>query len=166
MSTDSGQACTAIILAAGQGTRMKSGSLPKAMFTLAGRPLIHYPVSAALEAGASEVVVVVGHGRELVERYLAKTFGQSVKTAVQEHQLGTGDAAKAGMKAVSKTAQRVIVFVGDVPLITAADLKPVIQRLDESPKPAMAPATRMCCTDAPFRRPEPPRCRRRPSPCA
>jgi bifunctional UDP-N-acetylglucosamine pyrophosphorylase/glucosamine-1-phosphate N-acetyltransferase len=141
MSTDSGQACTAIILAAGQGTRMKSGSLPKAMFTLCGRPLVHYPVSAALEAGASEVVVVVGHGRELVERYLAKTFGQSVKTAVQERQLGTGDAAKAGMRAVSKTAQRVIVFVGDVPLITANDLQPVIQRLDESPKPAMAMAT-------------------------
>ncbi|HEX7601379.1 MAG TPA: NTP transferase domain-containing protein, partial [Polyangiaceae bacterium] len=56
---------TAVILAAGKGTRMKS-ALPKVMHGLCGRPLVHYPVRAALEAGCTEVVVVVGHGREHV----------------------------------------------------------------------------------------------------
>ena len=51
---------TAVILAAGQGTRMKS-QLPKVLHGVAGRPLVHYPVRAALEAGCGEVVVVVGH---------------------------------------------------------------------------------------------------------
>src|SRR5882762_111048 len=90
----------AVILAAGQGTRMKS-ELPKVMHTLAGRPLIHFSVGAALVAGCAEVVVVVGHGRELVSAYLAKAFGGRVKTAVQETQRGTGDAAQVGIEAVS-----------------------------------------------------------------
>src|SRR5829696_5166786 len=96
---------TAVILAAGQGTRMKS-SLPKVLHPVAGRPLVHYPVRAALEAGCAEVVVVVGHGREQVERYLAEGFHANsgvpegiqtqgrIRTAVQEEQRGTGDAAR------------------------------------------------------------------------
>ena len=65
---------TAVILAAGQGTRMKS-TLPKVLHAIAGRPLVHYPVRAALEAGCGEVVVVVGHGREHLEGYLRDAFG-------------------------------------------------------------------------------------------
>ena len=72
---------TAVILAAGQGTRMKS-SLPKVLHSVAGKPLVHYPVRAALEAGCGEVVVVVGHGREAVEAYLAKAFGAKVFVTV------------------------------------------------------------------------------------
>ena len=60
---------TAIILAAGQGTRMKS-ELPKVMHALCGRPLVYFPVRAALDAGVDDVVVVVGHGKELVESYV------------------------------------------------------------------------------------------------
>lgn len=119
----------AIILAAGQGTRMKSATLPKAMFPLAGRPLIYFPVAAALGAGAHEVVVVVGHGRAEVERYLAATFGERVKTAVQAQQLGTGDAAKAGMTQVGTDVANVVIFVGDVPLITEQDIARVLAGL-------------------------------------
>ena len=87
------QRTSALILAAGQGTRMKS-ALPKVLHPVAGRPLIHFPVRAALEAGCAEVVVVVGHGREQVEAYLASAFDPAkVKTAVQKDQRGTGDAA-------------------------------------------------------------------------
>ncbi|NOU27408.1 MAG: NTP transferase domain-containing protein, partial [Polyangiaceae bacterium] len=85
---------TAIVMAAGLGTRMKS-ALPKALHRIAGRPLVHYPVRAALEAGCDEVIVVVGHGRAEVAAYLVAAFGDRVRIAVQEQQAGTGDAARA-----------------------------------------------------------------------
>src|SRR5580704_12640801 len=118
-------ATTALVLAAGQGTRMKSAT-PKVLHAICGKPLVHYPVEAALEAGCGEVVVVVGHGREQVAAYLAKAFGARVKTAVQEQQRGTGDAARAGMTGVSPSAERVLIYYGDVPLLAAADLVPVV----------------------------------------
>lgn len=147
---------TAVILAAGQGTRMKS-SLPKVLHTIAGKPLVHYPVRAALDAGCGEVVVVVGHGREAVEAYLEKAFGASaekpeyagrVKTAVQTEQRGTGDAAKAGLSGVRPEAARILLFYGDVPMLTADDVAAVARKLDEEPSAVVAIAT--CTTDNPF----------------
>ena len=91
---------SAIILAAGQGTRMKS-ALPKVLHPLAGRPLLHYPVRAALEAGRDDVVVVVGHGATRSSRVPANsTFAERVRTAVQETQRGHGRrrAARAGAR--------------------------------------------------------------------
>lgn len=142
---------TAVILAAGQGTRMKS-SLPKVLHSIAGRPLVHYPVRAALEAGCGEVVVVVGHGREAVEAYLAKGFGASaagrVKSSLQKEQRGTGDAARAGLEAVSASAERVLIFYGDVPLLEADDVARVAKALDDDKEAAVAMA--VCTTDDPF----------------
>jgi bifunctional UDP-N-acetylglucosamine pyrophosphorylase/glucosamine-1-phosphate N-acetyltransferase len=140
---------TAVILAAGQGTRMKS-ALPKVLHPIAGRPLVHYPVRAALEAGCGEVVVVVGHGREHLEAYLAKAFGATgtVKTAVQKEQRGTGDAARSGLAAVRADAERVLIFYGDVPLLTAADVAAVATILDEDTAAAVSIAT--CTTNDPF----------------
>ena len=147
---------TAVILAAGQGTRMKS-SLPKVLHPVAGKPLVHYPVRAALEAGCGEVVVVVGHGREAVEAYLAKAFGACaekpewvgrVKTAVQREQRGTGDAAKAGLAGVRPDAERILLFYGDVPMLAAEDVAAVARKLDEEPGAVIAIAT--CTTDDPF----------------
>ncbi|CAN5375009.1 bifunctional UDP-N-acetylglucosamine diphosphorylase/glucosamine-1-phosphate N-acetyltransferase GlmU [soil metagenome] len=106
---------------------MKS-ALPKVMHTLCGRPIVHYPVRAALDAGCTEVVVVVGHGREHVTAYLAKAFGDRVKTAVQETQNGTGDAARSGLSAVSADAERILLFYGDVPLLEASDVASVLAR--------------------------------------
>lgn len=150
------QHSTAVILAAGQGTRMKS-TLPKVLHKVAGKPLVHYPVRAALEAGCGEVVVVVGHGREAVEAYLAKAFGVAgerpewagrVKTAIQKEQRGTGDAAKAGLAGVRAEAERVLVFYGDVPMLAAEDVAAVLRKLDEEPASVLAIAT--CTTDSPF----------------
>ncbi len=147
---------TAVILAAGQGTRMKS-SLPKVLHPVAGKPLVHFPVRAALEAGCGEVVVVVGHGREAVEAYLAKAFGADgerpewagrVKTAVQKEQRGTGDAAKAGLSGVRPEAERILLFYGDVPMLAAVDVAAVVRKLDEEPGAVIAIAT--CTTDNPF----------------
>jgi bifunctional UDP-N-acetylglucosamine pyrophosphorylase/glucosamine-1-phosphate N-acetyltransferase len=139
---------TAVILAAGQGTRMKS-ALPKVLHPVAGRPVVHYSVRAALEAGCAEVVVVVGHGREAVTDYLAGAFpGERVKTAIQAEQRGTGDAAKAGLLGVGAAAERILLYYGDVPLLTAEDVACVARALDEDPAITLAMAT--CTTDDPF----------------
>src|SRR4051794_6075991 len=86
---------SAIILAAGQGTRMKSAR-PKVLHELCGRPILHYVVEAALVAGADDVIVVVGHGRDEVTAYLAR-FGARVRTATQEAQRGTGHAVRCAL---------------------------------------------------------------------
>jgi bifunctional UDP-N-acetylglucosamine pyrophosphorylase/glucosamine-1-phosphate N-acetyltransferase len=151
---------TALILAAGQGTRMKS-ALPKVLHPIAGRPLVHYPVRAALEAGCGEVVVVVGHGRERLEAYLSEAFGASaanipdawkgrVKTAVQKEQRGTGDAARAGLDAVRAGAERVLIFYGDVPLLTAADVAAVATGLDDAVDQPATVSIATCTTSDPF----------------
>ena len=71
----------AIVLAAGQGTRMKS-ALPKVLHPLLGRPMLAYPVQAALDAGAERVVTVLGHGNEQVQAELAKRFDGRVVAAL------------------------------------------------------------------------------------
>ncbi|HEY5241537.1 MAG TPA: bifunctional UDP-N-acetylglucosamine diphosphorylase/glucosamine-1-phosphate N-acetyltransferase GlmU [Polyangiaceae bacterium] len=129
---------TAIVLAAGQGTRMKS-ALPKVMHPVSGLPILHYGVQAALDAGCEEVVVVVGHGRQMVEEYLARAFpGGRVKTAIQEQQRGTGDAARVGLAAVRKAAASILLMNGDVPLVRGDDLRAVLAPLDLEKAPALS----------------------------
>ena len=82
---------------------------------------------AALDAGCDDVVVVVGHGRDLVQQYLQNAFDSRVRTVVQETQRGTGDAARVGLAALGKDDATVVVFYGDVPLIEAADLRLVLE---------------------------------------
>ncbi len=119
---------TAVVLAAGKGTRMKS-DLPKVLHAIAGRPMIHYPVRAALTAGATRVVVVVGHGRELVEKYLRGAFGEQIEIAVQAEQRGTGHALSMAMPALASEADDayVLVTAGDTPLLDARHLSPLVE---------------------------------------
>src|SRR5262245_12072283 len=134
MTNDRAQSkLTAIILAAGQGTRMKSAK-PKVLHKLCGRPMIHFVVEAALAAGANDVIVVVGHGREEVSAYLAGEFGAKVRTAVQETQQGTGHAARCALPLLSPDAAWVFLLCGDTPLLDAAELR----RLPET-----APGTKL-----------------------
>ena len=130
----------AIVLAAGQGTRMKS-SLPKVLHPLAGRPLIYYSVRAALEAGASDVVVVVGNGAREVEEYLASTFGKAVRTASQAEQRGTGHAALMAMPALENVKSTLVLY-GDTPLLEVPDLKALATALEGH---ADAPLALMTC---------------------
>jgi bifunctional UDP-N-acetylglucosamine pyrophosphorylase/glucosamine-1-phosphate N-acetyltransferase len=116
----------AIVLAAGQGTRMKS-ALPKVLHPLLGRPMLSYPVQAALDAGASKVVVVLGYGKEQAQAELAKRFGNRVVTALQPEQRGTGDAARCGLQAVPEHQGVLLVFYGDAPLITERPLKQLVE---------------------------------------
>jgi bifunctional UDP-N-acetylglucosamine pyrophosphorylase/glucosamine-1-phosphate N-acetyltransferase len=130
------QTTTAILLAAGQGTRMKS-AMPKVMHRLCGLPIVHFGVQAALDAGCGEVVVVVGHGRQHVEEYLARAFPKDrVRTVVQEHQRGTGDAARVGLAVVRSEMVRALILNGDVPLVRGEDLRQIALPLDDASAPA------------------------------
>ena len=111
---------SALVLAAGKGTRMKSG-LVKVMHPLAGRPMIHWPVEAAREAGASRVVLVVGHQAEAVREYFAGD--EDITFAVQEEQLGTGHAVACAASLLKGIGGKVFILCGDVPLIRPETLK-------------------------------------------
>jgi len=113
--------CT-IILAAGQGTRMKS-ALPKVLHPIASVPMISWAVEAALEAGTEQVVLVVGHGREKVMEAVRARFGEGVDFAVQHEQRGTADAVRAGLGAVREDVTEVMITYGDVPCVPAAALR-------------------------------------------
>jgi bifunctional UDP-N-acetylglucosamine pyrophosphorylase/glucosamine-1-phosphate N-acetyltransferase len=131
---------TALILAAGQGTRMKS-ALPKVLHPLCGRPMLDYVVDAALAAGADDAVVVVGHGRDRVIAHLAARYGDKVRTAVQEQQKGTGHAVLSALPALG-AAHAVLVLYGDVPLVLAADLVAILAaRADGDARLAMITCT-------------------------
>ncbi len=116
---------TVVIIAAGEGTRMRS-SLPKVLHPLCGRPLINWPVSAALEAGAGKVVVV-----DNPKRRLADHLPDGVEVAVQEHPNGTGDAVAAAGSHIDATST-VVVINGDVPLITADAIAALVAAHEES----------------------------------
>jgi bifunctional UDP-N-acetylglucosamine pyrophosphorylase/glucosamine-1-phosphate N-acetyltransferase len=122
---------TAIIMAAGHGTRMKS-TLPKVLHEAAGRPIVYYPVRAALDAGADRVVVVVNPAtREpIIEALRAELPEQQLEFAVQEVPRGTGDAVRAGLTALDCEAdERILILSGDTPLLIGADLKPLVTAL-------------------------------------
>ncbi len=102
-----------VILAAGQGTRMRS-RVPKMLHDLCGKPLVRWPVDAALAAGASKVVVVGGPDHEL-----DGVLPDGAVLAVQDHPGGTGHAVLAAADEIGHD-DAVIVLNGDVPLITAS----------------------------------------------
>src|SRR4051795_5070756 len=109
-----------VILAAGEGTRMRS-STPKVLHPLCGRPLVAWPLLAAREAGADRVVVV-----DNPKRRLAEHLPEWADVAVQEQPLGTGDAVKAAASHF-EAGVPVVILAGDVPLITAGAVSDLVQ---------------------------------------
>jgi len=120
----------AIILAAGQGSRMKS-DLPKVAHQAAGSPMVEWVVRAAVEAGVSRVVLVVGHQQEVV-RDLFDGAVYPIEYAVQTEQNGTGHAAQMAETALAGFDGDVFVLVGDGPLLRGEVLKKVHERHVES----------------------------------
>jgi len=111
-----------VILAAGQGKRMKS-DLPKVLQPVAGRPLLQHVIDAARELSASDIHVVYGHGGERVRETLA---AENVTWALQAEQLGTGHAVQRAMPAVPDD-HLVLILFGDVPLVQAATMQRLVE---------------------------------------
>ena len=114
-----------VILAAGQGTRMRSG-LPKVLHPIAGQAMVHHVIAAASALSSRKTVVVVGHGASVVEGALADA---GVAFAVQSPQLGTGHAVQMALPALQPLPKdgQVLILYGDVPLIQPATLKALLQ---------------------------------------
>ena len=108
-----------VILAAGQGTRMRS-ALPKVLHPVAGQPMLGHVIDTARALRPQRIHVVIGHGAEAVRERLA---ADDLNFVLQEQQLGTGHAVAQALPFV--TAERVLVLYGDVPLIEA----PTLERL-------------------------------------
>jgi bifunctional UDP-N-acetylglucosamine pyrophosphorylase / glucosamine-1-phosphate N-acetyltransferase len=111
-----------ILLAAGQGTRMRS-NLPKVLHPLLGKPLVWYAVETARRASANPPVVVIGHGAEEVRQVL----GKEVDFVLQEQQLGTGHAVMQAASLLKGQSDLVLVTYGDMPLITAETLARLVE---------------------------------------
>ncbi len=116
---------TVVIIAAGEGTRMRS-ALPKVLHPLCGRPLILWPVIAAEEAGAGKVVVVDNPKRRLEDR-----LPESVKHAIQPEPNGTGGAVIAAVEHIEDD-ETVVILAGDVPLITAEAITRLVEQHDSN----------------------------------
>ena len=114
-----------VILAAGQGTRMRS-SVQKLLHPLCGRPIVDWPIAAARAAGAGRVVVV-----DSPERRLESVSGDGVELAIQHEPRGTADAVKAAAGLIGPD-QTVVVINGDVPLVRPQTLHALIEAHDKS----------------------------------
>jgi bifunctional UDP-N-acetylglucosamine pyrophosphorylase/glucosamine-1-phosphate N-acetyltransferase len=114
-----------IILAAGEGKRMRSAT-PKVLHELGGRTLVGHAVVAAEALEADRLVVVVGHGRQAVAAHLAQV-APAARIAVQDQQLGTGHAVQQALpEAGAIEAGTVVVTYADVPLLTGATLQRLV----------------------------------------
>lgn len=119
------QQITAIVLAAGAGTRMRSATA-KVLHELGGRSLLGHALGAVTGLGASTTVAVVGHDREQVEAHLAG-LAPGVLTAVQDEQHGTGHAVQVALAALdTPPVGTVLITYGDVPLLESATLRALV----------------------------------------
>ncbi len=115
---------TVIVLAAGEGKRMKS-ALPKVLHPLLGRTLVGHVLAAADEAIAAEPLVVIGHGAEQVRTHLAEVAPKA-RTVVQAEQRGTGHAVRIAVEALAELGGTVVVLNGDIPLLRAETLRALV----------------------------------------
>ena len=119
-----------VVLAAGEGTRMRSAT-PKVLHGFAGRSLLGHAVAAASELDPDTLVVVVGHGRERVVEHLA-AVAPHARVAVQDEQRGTGHAVECALDQVPVAAGTVVVTYGDVPLLTGQTLAALVDRHEQA----------------------------------
>src|ERR1700744_4681525 len=119
----------AILLAAGQGTRMKSAK-PKVMHALAGRPMILHLLDMVRSLDAAQSVVVIGPGMEEISAAVAP-----VPTVLQQDRLGTAHAVAQAKPVLKDFEGTVFVLYGDTPMITPATIQAMLDRRSVSPHP-------------------------------
>lgn len=112
----------AIILAAGEGSRMKSKK-PKVLHEIFNKPMVEYVIQAAKDSGAEDVCVVVGHKAEMVEKAIAR---DGLSFALQEKQMGTGHAVMQAMDFIDETKD-ILILYGDTPLVTGKTLDKLVE---------------------------------------
>ena len=124
-STAAGVIDAVVVLAAGQGTRMRSRT-PKVLHRVGGRSMLGHVLAAAEPLGAARTVVVVGSGREAVAEHLADVAPQAL-AVVQDQQLGSGHAAAVALDALGEVRGTVLIVNGDAPLLRAETLAALVQ---------------------------------------
>ena len=117
------RSCLAIVLAAGEGTRMRS-ALPKVLHPVGGRPMLAHVLTAAETAGADRIAVVLGHGQEATRPVVERTVPYGV-CYTQEERRGTAHAVLCARPALESGADDVIVLCGDAPLIRPETIRRV-----------------------------------------
>ncbi|MEE9381734.1 MAG: NTP transferase domain-containing protein, partial [Hyphomonadaceae bacterium] len=118
----------AIILAAGQGTRMKS-ALPKVLHKVGGRAMIDWSIDLAKRSGCETIIVVISPGSPDLRAHVEAALGADA-IAVQDPPLGTGHAVQAAEAALGGFKGDVAVLYGDTPLIPASALEDLFQALE------------------------------------
>ena len=113
-----------IVLAAGEGTRMKSASTPKVLHEIAGKSLLSHVLSAVEELSPAQIRIVVGANREKVESHL-KEIAPSAVVIFQDHRGGTGHAVQVALAGTNPTGT-VLIVAGDTPLLSSNTLRQVI----------------------------------------
>ena len=116
----------AIVLCAGNGTRMKS-NLPKVLHEIGGFPLIHHAMATAHELHVDKTIIVVGHEAEKVS-CAAISFDEEAIIVEQKEQLGTGHAVQQAMPLLSQYEGNVIILYGDVPFINSDTIHKMIEK--------------------------------------
>jgi bifunctional UDP-N-acetylglucosamine pyrophosphorylase/glucosamine-1-phosphate N-acetyltransferase len=119
-----------IVLAAGQGRRMKS-AIPKVLHTMCGRTLLGHVLAAIEPLQPERLLIVLGHERPMVEQFLADAAPHA-EVVVQEEQRGTGHAARLALEAAPDLEGTVLVMHGDTPLFTTETLTKVLDRHAQS----------------------------------
>ena len=132
MSTPPDCPLAVIVLAAGKGTRMKS-ALHKVLHPIAGRPMLLTLLASVAELAPARTVVVTGAGRKQIEAALA---GSDAVVAHQAEQLGTGHAVAQARDALDGFSGDILVLYGDVPLVSAATMRRMLDRLHAADEPA------------------------------
>jgi bifunctional UDP-N-acetylglucosamine pyrophosphorylase/glucosamine-1-phosphate N-acetyltransferase len=120
----------AIVLAAGFGKRMKS-STPKVLHPICGMPILGHVLETVEELKPTQIITVVGHGKERVTNYLNSEF-KKVKTVVQKEQKGTGHAVQTALAQMKTSKGLVLITAGDTPLLTSDSLARLVAAAKES----------------------------------
>lgn len=127
----------ALILAAGEGTRMKS-SHPKVAHRILGVPMVNHVITAAREAGCAQIAVITGHGAEVVEALIG-----DVPSVRQDQQLGTGHAVMCAADAMSDVEGSIVVLSGDSPLLRARTIASLVEARESANAAAVVLTTRL-----------------------